>query len=147
MTCCRCAVPEMRQLVFDLKSVMMRGRTEDSKGVCTIARIHGTCTSASNMPIPSTSLCGRKLSLLRYDRAKNIDRRSLLSSTTMITSPDQNRHHRIVSALSLSPAAVGKPSFACFSAAIVTGRLCRPHLSTGITHRSNNARRIGRACT
>ena len=50
--------------------------------------------------IPSTSLYSQKLSYLRYDRAKNIDRRSLLTSTTTITGPDQNRRHRIVSALS-----------------------------------------------
>ena len=67
----------------------------------------------------------------RYDRAKNTDPRSLSTSTTMImiTGPDRNRRHRIdrlclVSAVTpshrRSPMAVGKPSFACFSPAIVT---------------------------
>ena len=67
----------------------------------------------------------------RYNRAKNTDPRSLSTSTTMImiTGPDRNRRHRIdrlclVSAVTpshrRSPMAVGKPSFACFSPAIVT---------------------------
>ena len=111
--------------------------------------------------IPSTSFCGRKLSYLRYDRAKNIDRRSLSISTTMITSPDRNRRHMIVSALSLRscrasrrwpPAALRNPSFACFSAAIVPAGCVGPnnqgtYLSTEITldARCNNARRIRKA--
>ena len=47
--------------------------------------------------------------------------------------PPQDRL-RLVSAVTpshrQSPAAVGKQSFACFSAAIVTGRLCRPNNPT-----------------
>ena len=58
-------------------------------------------TSRWRRRIPSTSSCGRKLSYLRYDRSKNTDPRSLSTSTTMITGPDRNRRHRIVSALSL----------------------------------------------
>ena len=48
--------------------------------------------------------------------------------------PPPQDHLRLVSAVMpshrRSPAAVGKPSFACFSAAIVTGRLCRPNKPT-----------------
>ena len=58
-------------------------------------------TSRRRRRIPSTSSCGRKLSYLRYDRSKNTDPRSLSTSTATITGSDQNRRHRIVSALSL----------------------------------------------
>ena len=88
---------------FDLDYASMQRYPEDPKGMYTTARIQGIGPSAScwRRRIHSTSLCGRKLYYLRYDRAKNTDPRSLSTSTTMITGPDRNRHHRIGTALSL----------------------------------------------
>ena len=124
-----CAGPEPRPLAYEMRNSMMQCRMEDLKTSAHISGIRAIMPSTSRWRrrIPSTSFCGRKLSYLQYDRAKNIGRRSLSTSTTMITGPDRNRRHRIVSALSLRscqatgglrrpPAAVGKPSFACFSA-------------------------------
>ena len=81
----------------------MRRSTEDPKTMALTAGIRGIGPSAScwRRRIPSTSLCCRKLYYLRYDRAENTDPRSLSTSTTMITGPDRNRRHMIVSALSL----------------------------------------------
>ena len=81
----------------------MRRSTEDPKTMALTAGIRGIGPSAScwRRRIPSTSLCGRKLSYLRYDRSKITDPRSLSTSTSMIMGPDRNPRHRIVSALSL----------------------------------------------
>ena len=102
-TCCRCAGPAKRPLAFDRDYASKRRSTEDPKGMALTTGIQGIGPSAScwRRRIPSTSLCGRKLYYLRYDRAKNTDPRSLSTSTTMITGPDRNRRHMMVSALSL----------------------------------------------
>ena len=115
-----------------------------------VVRIQGICTSASiwRRRIPSTSFSGRKLSYLRYDiRAKNTDPRSLSTSTTMITGPDRNRRHMIVSALSLrSRRATGgrrKAELCLLFRGYRYRSVVWPNnptdLSTVITHRSNDA--------
>ena len=102
-TCCRCAGPAKRPLAFDRDYASKRRSTEGPKSMALTAGIQGIGPSAScwRRRIPSTLLCGRKLYYLRYDRAKNTDPRSLSTSTTMITGPDRNHRHMIVSTLSL----------------------------------------------
>ena len=102
-TCCRCVVPEMRPLAFEIHNSMRRGRTEDPKTSAHIYGIRGLVPSPlrRRRRIPSTSFSLPKLTWLRYDRPKNRDPGSLSASATMITGPDRNRRHRIVYALSL----------------------------------------------
>ena len=92
----------MRRSSCEIHNSMRRGRTEDPKTSAHIYRIRGIVPSASRWRrrIPSTSFGLPKLTWLRYDRPKNTDPRSLSTSTAMITGPDRNRRHRIVSALS-----------------------------------------------
>ena len=88
-TCCRCAGPAKRPLAFDRDYASKRRSTEDPKSMALTTGIQGIGPSASCWcrRIPSTSLCGRKLYYLRYDRAKNTDPRSLSTSTTTGSSP------------------------------------------------------------
>ena len=134
----RCAGPAKRPLAFDLESVTMRGSTEDPKTMALTTGIRGIG--------PSASSCWRRLgvdvflrhryavesspSYLRYDRSKNTDLMSLSTSTTMITGPDRNRRHRIVSALSLrsrrAAAGLRRPSESrALLAFIARARCCR----------------------
>ena len=160
-TCFRCAGPAKRPLAFDRDYASKRRSTEDPKSMALTAGIREIGPSAScwRRRIPSTSLCGRKLSYLRYNRSENTQKHRPEVSFDLYddddgpgSEPPPQDRLRLVSVVTpshrRSPAAVGKPSFFCFSAAIVTSRLCRPNnpadLSTEITHRCNGAWKIRR---